>query len=172
MPFRLCDLCNFYYPGVSQSKLFHICFPGKDRDNTNAVSCRTLPHFRHQIKIRKCSYLCWLYAPHCRLGSGEEFNNYCFLLSKKVRNKTVLTIAFLPFLHLSVILNIPSIHIFYIMCVSSIFIAVVLCLYSKSSVVVVNNFFLSRRILFPCKNNCCIIPINLNLTNYCVLMIL
>ena len=95
-----------------------------------------------------CLYFCWLYAPHWLLGSGEEFNNYCFLLSKKVRDKTVLTIDFLPFLHLSVILNIPSIHIFYIMCVSSIFIAVVLCLYSKSSVVVVNNFFLSRRILF------------------------
>lgn len=57
-PFRLCDLCNFYYPGVSQSKLFHLCISGKDRENTNAVSCRTLPHFRHPIKIRKCSYLC------------------------------------------------------------------------------------------------------------------
>lgn len=33
-------------------------YPGKDWENTKTVSCRTLPHFRHQIKIRKCSYLC------------------------------------------------------------------------------------------------------------------
>ena len=57
---------------------------------------------------------------------------------------------------------IPSIYVFYIMCVSSIFIAVVLCLYSKISVVVVNNFFLVG-FFFLCKNNCCIIPINLKL---------
>jgi hypothetical protein len=68
LPFRLCDLCNFYHPGVSQSKLFHISFPGKDRENTNAVSCRTLPHFRHPIKNRKCSYL-------CRAMAGEDLQD-------------------------------------------------------------------------------------------------
>ena len=68
LPFRLCDFCNFFYPGVSQSKLFHISFPEKDRENTNAVSCRTLPHFRHPIKNRKCSYL-------CRAMAGEDLQD-------------------------------------------------------------------------------------------------
>lgn len=70
-----------------------------------------------------------------------------------VRDKTVLTYHKI---------YIPSIYIFYIMCVSSILIAVVLCLYSKISVVVVNIFF-PVGFFFPCKNNCCIIPINLKL---------
>lgn len=72
-----------------------------------------------------------------------------------VRDKTVLTYHKI---------YIPSIYIFYIMCVSSILIAVVLCLYSKISVVVVNIFF-PVGFFFPCKNNCCIIPINWNFIN-------
>ena len=74
-----------------------------------------------------------------------------------VRDKTVLTYHKI---------YIPSIYIFYIMCVSSILIAVVLCLYSKISVVVVNIFF-PVGFFFPCKNNCCIIPINLKLVTSC-----
>ena len=70
-----------------------------------------------------------------------------------VRDKTVLTYHKI---------YIPSIYMFYIMCVSSILISAVLCLYSKISVVVVNIFF-PVGFFFPCKNNCCIIPINWNL---------
>ena len=47
---------------------FTSVFREKDRENTNAVSCRTLPHFRHPIKNRKCSYL-------CRAMAGEDLQD-------------------------------------------------------------------------------------------------
>ena len=99
----------------------------------------------------------YILAPNCnnfyyhRVPPQIQFIK--LILSKMVRDKTVLTYHKI---------YIPSIYIFYIMCVSSILIAVVLCLYSKISVVVVNIFF-PVGFFFPCKNNCCIIPINLKL---------
>ena len=96
---------------------------------------RGQPFFNH--RIQKCFQIIVVTVQVIKIAGSiqmfqrhlRHYQNLQYLFCQMRRNR---------------IIYVSSICIFYIMCVSSIFIATVLCLYSKSSVVMVNNFFLFK----------------------------